>query len=43
MNKIEFTKMMIDEAREQGLNNVANFWCDELRKHQTDAMVGNED
>jgi len=42
-NKIEFAKAQIDEAMEQELYNVANFWRSELSKHEADALIGNED
>lgn len=37
IQRIEFVKAQIDEARSEGLNNVANFWCDELAKEEASA------
>lgn len=40
---IEELKELIDEARNEGLNQVANFWAEELRLLlANDQLVGNK-
>ena len=37
--RIEYLKQMIDEARSEGLNNIANLYCDELVEANSQMMV----
>lgn len=41
MNKIEYLKLMIDEARSEGMHNVADLYCDQLQEAQDIDRVEN--